>query len=77
MEKDKSVQAECEGVHHIFITTQNTRCRLSKIQEFFVHNNPKELRACRVECEDREREHARKSFELLPQGYCERKTPKS
>ena len=24
-----------------------------------------------------ERKHARKTFGLLPQGYCERKTPKS
>ena len=34
---------------------------------------PKELRVCRVEFQDREREHTvRNFFGLLPQGYCER-----
>ena len=52
---------------------------------FFAHNNqgrrPKKLRACYVELQDRERACStptvRNSFGFLPQGYCERKNPKS
>ena len=51
---------------------------------FFVHNNPKTEaqgniymphRTGSLSCSSTR--HARNSFGLLPQGYCERKTPKS
>jgi len=49
---------------------------------FFVHNNPeaeaqRSLYAHAALNEKTEREYARNSFGLLPQGYCERTTPKS
>ena len=36
---------------------------------FTITRRQKELHACRVELQDREREHTRNSFGLLPQGY--------
>ena len=49
--------------------------------EYFIHNNP-EAEAQRSYAhaalnDKTEGEYARNSFRFLPQGYCERKTPKS
>ena len=59
------------------INRQKARCRLLNIQGFFIHNNP-ETEAQAALNYKTERENAlpaRNSFGLLPQGYCERKTP--
>ena len=71
---------EC-SIHRIINRYIDTRCRLFRIKEFFVHNNP-EAEAQRS-CENALSlsctwtPHARNSFEFLPKGICERKTPKS
>ena len=67
--------------NHRLMTTQiELQMSSFKIQEFYVHNNP-EAEAQRSYAHaalnyKTKSEHARNSFRLLPQGYCERKTLK-
>ena len=63
---------------------KDTRCRIFKVQGFFIYNNPKaEAQRSSAQAElnyKTERKHAlpaRNSFGLLPQGYLKRKKPKS